>query len=104
MAKAVLDDPRPIQIDLTYLCVNDPNYKKITEANGLVLPEDDQVHKGGFITEQKTVSEKKYFYAPGDGRKTEFEHKKQTAVFICATCNANKTIDPYEPGKNRYEQ
>jgi len=91
-----LEEPKPVKIDLTYLCPNDPNREKIIEAGGFVLPEDGPQHLGGYITKIEIVEEKKYTYDP-NGRRIEFPIKHQTAVWVCQTkgCDGQITIDPY---------
>jgi len=91
-----LEEPKPVKIDLTRLCPNDPNYDKIIEAGGVVLPEDGPQHLSGYMTKTENVEEKRYTYDP-NGRRIEFPVFHQTSVWICQAkgCDGKRLIDPY---------
>lgn len=89
-----IETEKPVKVDLTYLCPNDPNRAKIIEANGVVLPEDGPTHLGGYLTDIKNVEKKKQTFA-ADGRHIEFPVVHQTALWTCSTCGAEVKLDPY---------
>jgi hypothetical protein len=92
--KTQIEEPKLVKIDLKNLCPNDPNFKKITEAGGWVLPEDGPQHQSGWITDQKTVEQKKRTFS--NGREVEFVVQHQTAKRICQKCGGETILDPYE--------
>lgn len=93
-----LEEPKPVKVDLTYLCPNDPNRDKIIEAGGIVMPEDGPLHLGGYIAKTEDVEEKKYTYDP-QGRRIEYKITHKIAFWVCQTtgCDGKLTIDPYGP-------
>jgi hypothetical protein len=89
-----IEEPKLVKIDLRNLCPNDPNFKKITEAGGWVLPEDGPQHQGGWFTEQKVVQEEKITYT-AEGRQVKFMVDHMTAVRVCQRCGGKTFLDPY---------
>ena len=93
-----LEEPKPVKVDLTYLCPNDPNRDKIIEGGGVVMPEDGPQHQSGYIVKTEDVEEKKYTYDP-QGRRIEFKVMHKIAFWVCQSkgCDGKLTIDPYGP-------
>lgn len=90
-----IEEPKPVKVDLTYLCPKDPNRKKILEANGVVMPDDEPQHKGGYITDIRFTPEKKRTY-DATGRQIEFNVQRKSATWICSTCGSEIKLDPYK--------
>ena len=99
-----LEEPKPVLIDISRLCPNDPNHDKVMAGKidgtdtAMVLPEDDMVHKGGYIAKTEDVEEKKYTYDP-HGRRIEYKVTHKIGFWVCQTkgCDGKLTIDPYGP-------
>ena len=84
----------PVKIDTKYLCEGDPNYKKITEADGWVNEEKESpTHLNGWMLTIVNVDKKHKTFV--DGRQIEFVNTHQKGEWKCQTCGKVKEIDPY---------
>jgi hypothetical protein len=85
---------RPVTVDLKYLCPKDPNFKAITEAEGVVMPAEGPTHLNGWITDIKNTL-KKHRTFNQEGKEIEFTSTHTSATWKCQTCGAEKNVDPY---------
>lgn len=92
--KPITAPPKPVQVDLKYLCPNDPNRKKLEENNGLVLPEFAPQHTFGWFLKIEQVQKKHRTFGQ-DGKEIEFTSTHMIAIWKCQHCLAEKNIDPY---------
>lgn len=93
-----LEELKPVKVDLTYLCPNDPNRESILKAAGgetsvMLLPDDGPQHLGGYITDIKFSPEKKRTFV--EGKPFQFEVQRKSALWTCSTCGAEVKLDPY---------
>jgi hypothetical protein len=91
--KPISARPKPVKVDLKYLCPKDPNYKKLIDSHGVVMIEDGPVHTLGWITTIENVDKKHRTF--NQGREVEWVSTHQRATWKCQECGAEKEIDPY---------
>ena len=107
MAKAVLEETaKPVRIDITTLCPNDPNRDVILDAAipnppgsdptrryAMVLPENDMLHKEGFLTDPRDAESKHQTIV--SGRPMQFKNLQRSMLWTCQTCGGEVRIEKY---------
>jgi len=100
------ETPKPVRVDITTLCPNDPNRAKImagaiptppdadpTRRYAMVLPEDDLIHKSGYLTDPRDAESKHQTIV--NGRPMQFVNRQRSMLWTCQTCGAEVRIDKY---------